>query len=726
VKRITYRGYTFRVPRSWPVINVAARAHHCVRFDEHAVYLGAPGANENCPSWLVGTTEALLIQPGRRRAARAAVEDPTARDISVTARRIRVTATFDADPTVIYRILASASLPPPVIRRPNPARLAAAMTPAASGLPGGAVPVADVVSGRKLMRRRSSHHARPVMTPVLPAQVGNYHGLGFDSCGAPSADYMRAWWRSSPYGAVGIYIGGADRACAQPNLTASWVREQAAAGWHFIPLYVGPQAEYGELRSPATQGAQAAADAVAQAQRLGFGPGTALYYDMEAYSPSQSSAALRFLSAWTTGLHKLGYLSGVYSSSSSGIADLAQHYSGHEYTMPDAIYDALWNGAANTADPVLGAGDWADHQRLHQYSGNVLQTYGGDAIDLDQDYLDVSLPDPGGTSQATPAVTQPDGMVQVFYRGAGNTLRRAAYSQRRGWSAAVDMGGTLTSAPTVVCPKGGSLDVFYRGAGGYLWEVTYRRGAGWGRPRKLAMMGVLGGGPEAVAQANGVIDVFWKGSADQHLWHGQFSPGQGWTGPQGLGGALASFPAPAESSPGTVAVFWRGTDRDLWQVTRSPGGRWSAPENLGMGPLDGPPHATAQPDGEIEVFWRGNDAHHVWAAFRGSRGHWSGPANLGGRVSFAPWPASAGGSVRVFWRGPQASLRAIRRYVHGWGTPVRLRLGESLESGPFAAVGAPDAPVAVFWKGSGSALWSSTLGSKGGWSAPHSLGGPVG
>ena len=48
-------------------------------------------------------------------------------------------------------------------------------------------------------------------------------------------------WRHSRYRAVGVYIGGSDLACAQPNLTPSWLRDQAAAGWHFVPMYVGPR-----------------------------------------------------------------------------------------------------------------------------------------------------------------------------------------------------------------------------------------------------------------------------------------------------------------------------------------------------------------------------------------------------------------------------------------------------------------------------------------------------
>jgi hypothetical protein len=535
---------------------------------------------------------------------------------------------------------------------------------------------------------------------------------------------MRAWRRSSPYRAVGIYIGGADRACDQRNLTSWWVRAQAAAGWRFIPLYAGPQAAYGELTSPDSQGIRAAADAVTQAERLGFGPRTPLYYDMEAYPAGQRGAALAFLSAWTRGLHRLGFVSGVYSSSQSGIADLARHYSSSGYTRPDVIYDALWNGATNTADSVVSGRQWANHQRLHQYSGNVRQTFGGATIDIDQDYLNVSLPAPGGTPQATQAVSLPGGQVDVFYRGAGGRLWRDVYYPSSGWAQPVNMGGALGSEPTAVSVGARGIDVFYQGTAGRLWVVTNQSGSGWAPRQQLWMMGVLGSGPRAVAQANGVVDVFWRGSHDPHLWHGQFSPGHGWSGPEGLGGRLSTTPSPVEAAPGTVAVFWRGKDARLWWVRRDLGGGWRWPASLGMGPLGGPVHATGQASGAIEVFWKGTVKHHVWAALRGPGGYWSGPHNLGGRVGSAPWPVLANWSLRVLYQGQGRRLWALLRSGIRWSAPFRLRMGR-LGSGPFAAAGQPGGPLEVFWKGRDGTLWSASLAGTGGWSRPHSLGGRV-
>src|ERR1700722_11209943 len=111
VKTVTYRGYHFAVPRSWPVISDTENPRGCVRFDQHALYLGPVSSDEFCPSWLLGTTESVLVQPGPAQAVPTMTEDTVARQISVRAPRIVITATFDTDPAVITALLASAGLP---------------------------------------------------------------------------------------------------------------------------------------------------------------------------------------------------------------------------------------------------------------------------------------------------------------------------------------------------------------------------------------------------------------------------------------------------------------------------------------------------------------------------------------------------------------------------------------------------------------------------------------
>ncbi len=340
---------------------------------------------------------------------------PVERLITVTTRRIMITATYSTDRALVDRILASASLQVPVrasrTAAPPPGGLAS--TPARIG------------------------EARA----ALPAGSTDFTGKGFDACTAPSAATMQTWLQRSPYRAVGIYIGGSDRACAQPNLSASWVSQQQSAGWHFMPIYVGPQASFGEIHAAASQAVSAARDAVSQARLLGFGPGTPLYYDMEAYPATLNGRVLRFLTSWTREVHTLGYSSGVYSNSLSGIQALVRNYANPADTMPDVIYDALWNGAANTSDPIVPGNEWAGHQRVHQYLGGQNVTYGGATINIDQDYLDVQQGVTGGSPQASEAAAQSAGDVDAFFKGKDGKLWHDWYTPGSGWHGPVSMGG---------------------------------------------------------------------------------------------------------------------------------------------------------------------------------------------------------------------------------------------------------------------------------------------
>ena len=107
---------------------------------------------------------------------------------------------------------------------------------------------------------------------------------------------------------MGVYVGGANRACAQPNLTAGWVATVQGQGWGIIPTYVGLQAPCGTIRNKidpaqaAPQGTQAADDAITQASALGFAPNDPVYFDMEAFPTSDQGcidAVKAFLQAWT-------------------------------------------------------------------------------------------------------------------------------------------------------------------------------------------------------------------------------------------------------------------------------------------------------------------------------------------------------------------------------------------------------------------------------------------
>ena len=406
-KIVSYHGYRMVVPAGWPVYHVSSGSTVCVRFDRHAVYLGDPGTNQDCPGQAAGRTEAILVAPLDQRAVtRAAVSAPglerplaiptlaAAEASSGSVARllnrtlgIVVTATWGRDPAVIRRALGIRSLGALAAAsrvRPAPARI-------------------------ETVR---AHKAGVTTATALPGAV--FDGPGFDACSTPSASVMSAWAGSS-FGAVGIYIGGVNEACSQPNLSAAWVSSESTAGWHLVPIYVGLQAPSNSCgcaaisNDPAAEGTAAADDAVTQAQALGIGAGNPIYFDMEAYTPSTttSSAVLAFLAAWTHELHAAGYLSGVYSSEDSGVEDLVSRY-GSGYAEPDDIWFADWNGEATVSEVGLPATEWASAQRLHQYEGGHNATHGGATLNIDSDELDGQTAAAGNAVPATaPTASEP-------------------------------------------------------------------------------------------------------------------------------------------------------------------------------------------------------------------------------------------------------------------------------------------------------------------------------
>lgn len=240
-------------------------------------------------------------------------------------------------------------------------------------------------------------HARPGT-----AGVSVFTGLAFDTCTAPALSKMAAWHGTSPYGAAAVYVGGRNRGCAQPQLTASWVRAVSAAGWKLIPLYVGAQPPCQTGSSPekittanaAALGASDGADAVAQASALGMSPAGAVYLDMEAYNTADTACAaavLTYVQAWDRALHARGYLAGFYGFSSSGAAAMAAAQ-GTAGDLPDALWYARYDGVASTTTGFpFAAGLWTGHRRGHQYLVNQKETFGGVTLTVDRDAWDAPV-----------------------------------------------------------------------------------------------------------------------------------------------------------------------------------------------------------------------------------------------------------------------------------------------------------------------------------------------
>jgi hypothetical protein len=425
-RSIGYRGYRLAVPAAWRVVDLAADPTACVRFDLPTVYLGQPSDQATCPTDLAGRTIGIVIEP-----IDAVPADRLTAPVGVAPR-----GTARAHQPVSHNDAIQVAVPSAGVL------VTAAHTPDTEAAAREILDTATLDRDTRALDevRLLSHSATsraPAATPLAAApQPGTYLGRGFDTCAAPSQAAMNAWRTASPYRAIGIYISGASRSCAQPNLTATWVTNQTSNGWRLIPIELGMQAPCG-TRTPKmsadpamarSEGATAATRAVSAAQALGIPAGSAIYNDIEHY-PSNASckaAVLSYLSGWTQRLHTLGYLSGMYSSGSSGVTDVCGAYDDSRYLRLDHLWIAWWNGVADTdAGPYCPDGHYADHQRLHQYAGDVTETWNGVQMRIDRNYLDVS----GGTQPPAFSVTVDNATAGRFTASA--SWGTSSYSPQR-------------------------------------------------------------------------------------------------------------------------------------------------------------------------------------------------------------------------------------------------------------------------------------------------------
>ena len=265
---------------------------------------------------------------------------------------------------------------------------------------------ADPDAGRTTPRLASQRQ-------VALATPGDFTGHGFDQCLAPTQSAMDTWWKKSPFSAVGIYISGDSRACrSQPNLSPTWVATQVARGWRLLPIALGPQAScqprfprYKDdfTISPAPTGgyAEAAAQGTAEADKnaadaltYGIGPGSTIWYDLEGFDLTDTAcreSALVFVSTWVSRIKALGYTAGFYSSASSGIKmlDDARVLRPGQFSLPDRIWIARWDGAANTSTTYIPEDGWRPGGRMKQYLGGHNETWGGVTINIDSNFLDL-------------------------------------------------------------------------------------------------------------------------------------------------------------------------------------------------------------------------------------------------------------------------------------------------------------------------------------------------
>ena len=435
-KVVRFEGYVIDVPASWPVYRLDRDHARCVRYDQHAVYLGRPGSDQQCPAHLVGRVETISLAPGasggpgipaspqppgpqwqaaasglslgQLQAGGVVLQDPQDHQFwgSFSHQGLTISATYGTDAGLVGQIIRtlrwSGAAPQAGPGQAGPGQAgpgqagpgSAGGQPAPAGHPAAAsrAHAAPAVLTRAARRNR----------PALPGAGSRCHfgrGIqhGFDVCATPSVATMRKW--RQVFSAIAIYIGGPEAACGLGNLSASWVRTVTGMGWSLIPTYVGRQAPCTRFSvrirkgHAHVEGMAAARDAIALAASLGIGRGAPIYDDMEFYNDRNGVCrrqVLSFLNSWTRELHRRGYVSGVYSSADAGVKNLGQSASVYQWRLakPDSVWFGLWDGHANLRGmPYLLPSWWSRGHRIKQYMGSHRRRIGGVTLDIDSDMV---------------------------------------------------------------------------------------------------------------------------------------------------------------------------------------------------------------------------------------------------------------------------------------------------------------------------------------------------
>ena len=284
------------------------------------------------------------------------------------------------------------------------------LSPGGDGTDGGAV---CPIHTRRTATRPSVH----------PSDVTVQRGV--DRAGVFST--AEATTLASGYGVTwsGAYIGGA---C---NGGSGWTPDRltalnAAAGWSFLPIYVGHQSS--AICGASTLGYAAGSgdgnDAAAIMGSYAWAPNTMVpvALDVEAGTYSADAAGtVAYVRGWLDAVHAAGYLAYVYSSPTALDAFAAMG-------LPiDGAWAAsyFYSGFADVSPSDLTqlGGNFTNHDRAWQYAGNIAVS-GAGRVDCNTSDL-LLAPPPGGSNATGPAPTPPASPTKCGQIGANEGLAAA-------------------------------------------------------------------------------------------------------------------------------------------------------------------------------------------------------------------------------------------------------------------------------------------------------------
>jgi uncharacterized protein YgiM (DUF1202 family) len=206
---------------------------------------------------------------------------------------------------------------------------------------------------------------------------------GIDMAAYPGDDVMQTWWNDSPFNYVGFYLGPAPY---HPDTSFMDKRQVLIdQGWGLLPVYVGRQADSSYLDPD--DGTLDGDDAANLAASAGFPAKTAIYLDIETWSPL-SDSFMSYVNAWVNEVESRGYVAGIYCY----VANASQLAGALPSNVQFWIAYYVENGMPLSIPSPTDSG--VSFANVWQFIGDTTLTYGGITLDVDvntSDYTDPSL-----------------------------------------------------------------------------------------------------------------------------------------------------------------------------------------------------------------------------------------------------------------------------------------------------------------------------------------------
>jgi repeat uncharacterized protein DUF346 len=255
----------------------------------------------------------------------------------------------------------------------------------------------------------------------------------------------------------------------------------------------------------------------------------------------------------------------------------------------------------------------------------------------------------GGSITSDPDVSSwGDNRLDVFAKGATNSLMHKYWINGVGWSGWENLGGSLASGPAAVSWGPGRIDVVARATDN---SVTHWYWNGSWHSDNLG--GSITSDPDIASWGENRLDVFAKGSTNT-LMHKYWNYGS-WSGWEDMGGSLTSGPGAVSWGLNRIDVVARATDNSVthWYWN----GSWHS-DNLG-GNITSDPDMAAWGENRLDVFAKGT-GNTLWHKYW-NYGSWSGWENMGGSLL-----ASGPGAVSWGLNRIDVFARSLDNSVSHW------------------------------------------------------------